>query len=217
MATRRRRETRAARDPPDRAGRGLVGQDHAGPLRQRAGDGHPLLLAARQRVGPTVGQVREADLAQALEGELAIAAGKPSEQTWPCGQVAEPTGKDVVQHGGAPDQVELLEDHADPPAHIAQRSRVGPRHRLALHADRARRRLHEAIDRAQEGGLSGPAAPDDDDELRGLHGEVHAVEGDGGRRAHDAQPAHVDHRGGGRWAGQRGRAPRRSTAALTGS
>ena len=43
----------------------LVGQDHAGRLRERARDGHALLLAARQRVGAALGEVGEADLVQA--------------------------------------------------------------------------------------------------------------------------------------------------------
>ena len=39
------------------AGRGLVGQDDLGPLRQRARNGHALLLAARQGVGARLGEV----------------------------------------------------------------------------------------------------------------------------------------------------------------
>ena len=220
------------------AGGGLVGQDDAGLLGQRAGDGHSLLLATRQRIGAPVGQLREANLAQAFEGELAVAAGELPEEAWPRGQVAESAGKDVLEHGGAPDKVELLEDHADAPAHVAQGPRVGPRHRPAVHWTRARRGLHQAIDRPQEGGLPGSAPPDDDDELGALDREVHAVEGDGGRGRTTRSPrtsiigasgAFQRPRGPRRWRrtaprgvrtrrrGQRGRAPRSSTAARTGS
>src|SRR5205823_7964949 len=58
---------------------GLVGEDHVRRLREGAGDRDALLLAARERVGPALGEMREADLGQALECLRAVIRREPAE------------------------------------------------------------------------------------------------------------------------------------------
>jgi hypothetical protein len=202
------------------ARRGLVGQDHRRRLRQCARDGDALLLAARQRVGAANRQMGEAHLAQAVEGEVAVAGGEAAEQARQRGHVAEPAGQHVVEHGGAAHEVELLEDHPDLPARRPQRGGIGAGHGAAGHPHAARGRLDQPVDRAQERRLARSAAAEDHHELAGPDDEIDAVDGEDGRREHHAQPRHLDHGGPSirrRPGAQRGRAPSSSMAARTGS
>src|SRR5262249_10277004 len=105
-------------------GGGLVGDQQAGLVDQRPGDGHPLLLPARPLAGQGVGPLPEAQL-----GQQGAGAGE--------GPGAGPAG-DQQGHGGVlggaqgRQQVVLLEDEADvggAEAHLPggrQAGQVGP-------------------------------------------------------------------------------------------
>ena len=96
------------------AGR-LVGQDEARPVDQRAGDRHPLLLAARELAGVVVEPLAEADPLQRLRGAAPAARAGRSPRV-------DQRQLDVLQRGGARQQVEALEDEAErPAAHLGQR------------------------------------------------------------------------------------------------
>src|SRR5882672_7392134 len=99
---------------------GLVGQDDRGPLGQGARDGHPLLLTARESVGAAVDEMREADLREARMRQLAVGVRKAPEQARDGWNVAESSGQNVLQHRGAAHQVELLKDHPDLSADLAE-------------------------------------------------------------------------------------------------
>ena len=90
--------------------------------------------------------------------------------------VAQPAGQDVGQHAGASDQVELLEDHADPAPDLAQVLLRSGRHVHAVPDDPARGRLDQAVDAAQQGGLARAAQADDRQELSIGHLKAHIVE-----------------------------------------
>jgi hypothetical protein len=93
-----------------RAGR-LVGEQHSGPGDQGTGDGHPLLLPAGQLARPVPGAVREAHLGE-RRGHLAGRRPAPGQ--------AQRQGH-VLRRGQRRDQVERLEDEADPgPAELGQ-------------------------------------------------------------------------------------------------
>jgi len=110
-----------------------------------ARDRDPLLLAARELVRAPLGEVAESHLIQARARELAVGAWEASEHVRHRRHVAEPSGEHVVERGGAPDQVELPEDHPDLAADLAYRGRAGARDGAACHTDRPRRRLDQAI------------------------------------------------------------------------
>ena len=93
------------------AGGGLVPQDHLGLLGEGACDGHTLLLATRERVGAARGEVGEADLRETVAGESPVPRRETSDEARPLGDVPEPARQHVVEDGGAPHEVELLEDH----------------------------------------------------------------------------------------------------------
>jgi len=88
--------------------RRLVGQQQAGAVDDRTGDGDALLLAARQFRRTRIGPAREAHPAQHfgdIGPHLALgASGEPQRQ----GDIVE--GRQMRQ------QPEILEHHADPPA-----------------------------------------------------------------------------------------------------
>ena len=90
------------------AGR-LVGEDHLGPRHQRPGQRDPLLLAAGQlaRAGGRAGRSRPSTSARwANRPRSGVAAGQVQRQ------------RDVLRRGELRQQVERLEDEADPlPAH----------------------------------------------------------------------------------------------------
>jgi hypothetical protein len=110
---------------------GLVPQDHLRLLGEGARDGHALLLAARERVGAAGGEVGEADLREAVAGESPVPRREAPDEARPLGDVAEPARQHVVEDRGAPHEVELLEDHADLPAHQTESAGIRPRHELA--------------------------------------------------------------------------------------
>ncbi|MCY1535523.1 hypothetical protein D9M68_709320 [compost metagenome] len=88
----------------------FVAEQHAGRGRQRAGDGHTLLLAARQVGGPGVRLFQHADLAQQLFGPDPGAVGGPLLHR-------QQAFHDVADHGLVREQLEILEHHAGLHAH----------------------------------------------------------------------------------------------------
>ena len=78
-----------------------------GPAGQGPGDRGALLLAARQLVRPVAGAVAEPDPLDGRLGQLAALGGPPA-------PVEQAVG-DVVEHGQAVEQEELLEDEAEAP------------------------------------------------------------------------------------------------------
>ncbi len=86
------------------AGR-FVGQDDGGPVDQGAGDGDALALTAGELVGLVVHACFQADVGEDFFGALdAFGRG---------GAVVDQRQLDVVQRGGAGQQIEGLEDEAD--------------------------------------------------------------------------------------------------------
>ena len=91
----------------DIAGR-LVGQQDVGPPDHGAGDGQPLLLAARQRDGEGVHAIGQPDPGQEVGDVVAICRGflasDPQRQ------------RGIVEHAEVVEQAYILENHPDPPA-----------------------------------------------------------------------------------------------------
>ena len=84
---------------------GLVAQDELRRADQRPGDGHALLLAARELVRGVVLAIGEAHLGQGLAGPAA-ALGRRDRRI-------EQRELDVLHRAGAGEEVEALEDEAD--------------------------------------------------------------------------------------------------------
>src|SRR5216684_9154453 len=83
-------------------------------------------------------------------------------QALPLRDVAQPTGQHVRQHGRAFHQVELLEDHADAAADLAQIAAAGGGDVEIVENNATTRRLDKAIDASQEGALARAAQADED-------------------------------------------------------
>jgi len=175
----------------ERRGR-LVEQHDLRLHRQRPGDGHPLLLTARQLVWPGVALVEYAHLGEQRVGAIA---------RLPAGQTAHlrRRQREVLQHRPVGKQVEALEDHADLGA---QRIQVGARivHRHAVHHHTAARRLLEPVQAAQQRALAGARRPDHAHYLRILHRAVDAAQHLEaaealGQRLNAYRLAHTDPRG----------------------
>jgi len=82
--------------------RGLVGQNEGGSVDERARDGHPLLLAARELRRPVPGSVRQAHQLKGIE------AGRLGRHT--AGPRVVRGERHVLQRAQRRDQVERLED-----------------------------------------------------------------------------------------------------------
>ena len=143
----------------------LVEQQHRRLDRQRAGQGDALLLAAGQLAGVAVGVLAEADQLEHLAGATlrAVAAVLAAQ--------LEPEG-DVVEHGQVREQAVGLEDHP----HVAL-VRRDPGDVLAAHRDGAGRRLVEAGEDPQRGGLAAARRAEQGDQLAGLEVQGEPVEG----------------------------------------
>jgi len=108
----------------------------------RTGDGHPLLLTARELPGVLAGLLGDAHLREQLHPELLG------------GRLAHPSHltrceRDVVQHGEVGEQVELLEHHARLPPHLLDVAQVAGQ-LDAVDDDAALVVLLEAVDAADQ-------------------------------------------------------------------
>ena len=148
---------------------GLVGEEQARAVHERAGDRDALLLAAGELHRPVMGAVREADAAERLQG--ALAAGPAVEARIDHRQF------DIAEGVDARQQVELLEHEADlAVAQARQAVGVEALDRRAGEPVVAAGRPIEAADQVHEGGLARAGRPHDGDEIARLDVERHAVE-----------------------------------------
>ncbi len=167
----------------ERAG-GLIGEDDATAVHQRARDRHALLLAAGELAGAVVDALAEAEAGEQLLGAgvalLARHAGIHRRHF------------DVVARGGAAEQVVALEHEAEGLAPQArERVAVERGDVLAHEAVGAAGGAVEAAEEVHQRGLARTRGTHDGDELAGVDGEVDAVQDAGldlaiGEAARDA-------------------------------
>ena len=157
------------RGPVEVPGR-LVGQQDRRVHHHRPRDRHPLTLAAGELVGPMVRAVGEPHGLQRQGRALAaLLRGRPGE---------EHRELDVAERREARQQVEELEDEADPvPADqrallLRKRADLAPLQQVAP----ARRPVEAAHD-VQQGGLARPRGAHERDVLAALDREAHVLEG----------------------------------------
>ena len=126
---------------------GLVGQDDRGVVDQGAGNGHPLLLAARQLVGVVPQALPQPELFEdGLRPLLPLGAPDAGEH--------ERQGN-VLDRRQARQQVEALEDEADAPAPVQRALGVARRAKLdAVDPDLAAARPVQPADQVHQGGLA---------------------------------------------------------------
>nr|GEU28263.1 hypothetical protein [Tanacetum cinerariifolium] len=134
-------------------GRGFVAQQHGGTAGQRAGNCHALFLAARQPGGIAVRLA-----AQLHQFQAQVHAGGYLVRR--LAAVDAQREGDVIEHGGVLQQVELLEDHADIAARVAQIALGQRRELLAGDGDGAAVGALQQIEKAQQRGLAGAALAD---------------------------------------------------------
>jgi hypothetical protein len=130
----------------DVAGR-FVGDEDLGLADDRPGDGDALLLAAGQSRRASAGPVSQPDPGEHLAHrplDLGLAlAGDAQRQS------------DVVERRQVPDEAEVLEDDADPPAEAGQRVARRVRQLLAEQLDAAARRALRQVEELEQGCLAG--------------------------------------------------------------
>ena len=146
----------------------LVEQHYLGVHGQRPGDGHPLLLAARQLAGVLVGLLGDAHPFQQTHRRL-LGLGP--------GLVADPDRRqgDVGQHGQVGEEVELLEHHSDLPSDgvdVAQvLGELDP-----VHHDPPLLVFFEVVDAADEGRFARSRRADHHHHLAVVDGAGHPVQ-----------------------------------------
>ena len=147
----------------------LVEEHHVRVHRQRAGDGHALLLAAGELRREVVDAVAEAHLRQAARSAIALGLG--------LGALQHPLLREhhVALGGEVREQVEALEHHADLLAHLVD-VRLGVVDLGVLEPDLAARGLLETVDAAQQRRLARAGRAEDDDDLALVDVDVDALE-----------------------------------------
>jgi len=157
----------------------LVEQQHLGLHRQRAGDRHPLALAARQLARHPLAIALQRDQREQRVGlRPARLAVHPAR--------LKPEG-DVVAHAHQRKQRKGLKNHRSRPL-----VRAKPRHVAAADLDAALGRLQKPRDHAQDGGLAAAGGAEDREELAARNGEADAAHRAGGAESH----ADIDQRDG---------------------
>jgi hypothetical protein len=172
----------------------LVGQDHRGRLDQGPGDGHPLLLAARERVDAAGAQLVEADPGEGRLGAGQVGRIEPPSQGPPARGMRQATEHGVLDHGETAQEIELLEDESDAGARAPESLRIGPGHRDAAHLDLARGRGDEPVEAPEQRGLARPARADQRHELPPPDIEIDPVQRPRAPRIVLAEAADADHR-----------------------
>ena len=135
-----------------RAG-GLIAQQHLGVRCQRAGNGNALLLTAGQLCRVGIGLIGQTHHFQQLSGTLFGIRLFRTRQLH--GEA------DVLQAGALHQQVELLEDHSDVAAALAQLGRGQALHGSAVNDDAALRGALQQIDAAHQRGFARAGHADD--------------------------------------------------------
>jgi hypothetical protein len=148
------------------AGR-LVGEDHGRLVHEGSRDRHALLLAAGQLGRPMAGPGAEAnELEQLLRASPSVASPRP---------VAE-RQEDVLDRGQRRDEVELLEDEADPLAPDRRQVAVGcADHVPPVDGQGPVGRSQQAAEEVEQRRLAGARPAHDRHELPRLHVEVDAI------------------------------------------
>ena len=161
-------ENRGRRRRVERAGR-LVAEDDLRVGRQSAGDGDALLLAAGKLAGVVVLPVRQADdfeqLVDALFNLRALHAGDFHREG------------DVAAHIPLREQIEMLEDHRDLLAELAERLRAERGEILAVDDDAARGRLFQKVDAAHQRRFARAGHADDAENVALLDVQVDIFQG----------------------------------------
>src|SRR5450830_1443013 len=143
---------------------GFIRQQHFRIVSQRARDAHTLLLAAGDLCRIAVFQGGQADQ---LQQRLYLFCDLRLGQTCQFQRQG-----DVVIHRVRRQQVEVLEDHADVAARIAQVVGRQRRHVLAVEDDVAGGRTIQQVDGAHQRTLTGTAAADDAEDFSLADGQV---------------------------------------------
>src|SRR5690606_13067963 len=128
-----------------KAGDRLVGQHQLRLLHERAGDADTLLLTTAEGAGAFIRLRQDANALKVLQRTLAFGAREIVEQAIYGVDVAEASRHDVGDDAGAFDEVELLEDHADSTANLAQFILLGGGNVEAVPNDAALGRLDEPV------------------------------------------------------------------------
>ena len=152
-------------------GGGLVKIDDLRAGGKGAGDGHPLLLPARELVGVLAAPVGHAHLFQHLDGDgLGLVLVHPAGHDQPFGH--------VLQHRLVAEQVVALEHKgglAPQPGHVGPGD-PGQVHPLPVKEQAAAVRLFQKIDAAQQGGLARARRPQNGHHRPFFHGQAHTLE-----------------------------------------
>jgi hypothetical protein len=129
---------------------GLVEEHQPGARRERPGERHPLLLAAREHVGIALGMTAHVDLGEQLLGPLPARRGAQGPQ-------AE---GDVVEDAQVREQRKVLKHQAHP-ALLRRQAVARPGEQLAADRDLSALERLEPGDQAQDGGLAAARGPDE--------------------------------------------------------
>src|SRR6266481_96852 len=146
---------------------GLVGENDRGLLCQGAGDGHTLLLSARQLIGPRVGFLEQADGIEAPQGLLPVGPGESPGEDPPRRLGGQAARQDIFDGAQPTNQVELLEYHR----HFAPRraqvaaSQAADIPSVNFHGSAVR--TGQPGEAAEQRRFSGAARPEDANELSG--------------------------------------------------
>ena len=146
---------------------GLVEQHHRGLRGERAGDRDALRLAAGELVREAVAHGRGVELDEVEEGVHAgvDAATVPAEERRGDG--------DVFGDGAVGEEPEALEDVPDA---AAQGRRFNRAHVATVDEHRTRRRVEEAVDQPERGGLPGARSAEQAEHLAALDAERDTVD-----------------------------------------
>ena len=147
---------------------GLIEIDDLGAGGKSAGDGHALLLTARQLMRVGIRLVGKSDAAEQLH-RLGLRRRLVHFLQ------LDRRKHDVLQHGEVGEQVEALEHHADVLAHLVDIGLFVGDHGV-VYDDLAAGRLLELVETAEQRGLARTGRSDDADNLALGDGEVDAVE-----------------------------------------
>ena len=145
----------------------LVEQQHARLDGERAGEGHPLLLAAGELRRIAAAEAAELDdVEQLLDAPRDLGPRRPQAPRTDLEAVG-----DVVGHRHVAEQRVMLEDEADAPLLNRERARV-----LAVEGERARGHRLQPGDQAEKRGLARAGRPEQRQKFAGLDAEIDRIE-----------------------------------------
>ncbi len=163
-------------EPRIERGRRLVRKNCPRFLRERARDGHALLLTTGQLACETLRLLGQPDLRQRSSCDVAIRRAEHAQQSAPPRDVRDPREQHVLLRGEGPHEIELLKHESDRRPCARERAATRERDLVATDADAAARGFDQSASATQQRAFPRARSSENRDDFAGRDAQRDTVD-----------------------------------------